>query len=359
LFDVSVREQPNGTTNVYVGNETLIQGSTVRGLVAVEQVDGDTSSTSVRFADTNQQVTVRGGRLEGLLLTRDRNAQIAQVDQLARALIADVNRIHADGQGLAAFTSVTGSMDLLATNAPLDADRAGLDTTPGNGSFYITVADDVTATPVSYRIDVDLDGTDAGTTLESLVASINAQVAGLTASITGDNRLKLVADEGTSFTFGYDGQEARPDTSGVLAALGINTFFSGTDASNIAINETLREDPALLAAAEVFLTGDGATAARIAALINTPSQTLGAASLSGFYRTMANNVAVTGASVRERAEATASVLSSLSAQRESISGVSLDEEAISLVKYERAFQGASRFVRVVDDLMTELVALVR
>ena len=359
LFDVSVREQPNGTTNVYVGNEALIQGGAVRGLTAVEQIVDGTVSTSVRFEDSNQQVTIRGGRLEGLMITRDQNAQIAKIDQLASALIADVNRIHADGQGLTAFTSVTGETDLLVTDAPLDADRAGLSVTPRNGSFYITVADDVTATPVSYRVDVDLDGTDAGTTLQSLVESINEQVTGVTASITGDNRLKFVADEGRTFTFGYDGQEARPDTSGVLAALGINTFFSGTDASNIAINGTLLEDPSKLAAAEVFLTGDGATAANIAALIGRPSETLGASSLSEFYRTIANNVAITGASVRENTEATGSVLASLSAQRESISGVNLDEEAIALVKYERAFQGASRFVRVVDDLLTELVSLVR
>ena len=53
-----------------------------------------------------------------------------------------------------------------------------------------------------------------------------------------------------------------------------------------------------------------------------------------------------------------SVRSSLQAQRESISGVSLDEEAIELVKLERAFQAAARFVSVVDGMIQGILRLV-
>ena len=42
-------------------------------------------------------------------------------------------------------------------------------------------------------------------------------------------------------------------------------------------------------------------------------------------------------------------------RRESISGVNLDEEAILLLKYQRAYQGAARFVGVVNELLDELV----
>ena len=359
LFDVSVREQPNGMINVYIGSETLIQGNSVRGLIAVKEVEGESLRTSVRFADTNQQVAVRGGQLEGLILSRDHHRQVEVLDRLASALIVEINRVHADGQGLAGFTSVTGSYDVLATDVPLDGSRAGLAFPPRNGSFYITVADDVTNTPVAYRIDVEADGTDAGTTLASLIADINARVDGVTASITSDNRLELHADDGFTFTFGHDGQEAREDTSGVLAALGINTFFTGSDARSIAINETLIEQPSLLAAASVFLPGDGENAGRLAALDATASEYLSGVSITDFYSSIANAVAVAGGAVRAEVETTDSVLSSLQAQRESISGVNLDEEAIALVKFQRAFQGAARFVSVVDELLRELVVLLR
>jgi len=359
LFDVTVREQPNGTVNVYVGSEALVQGSSVRGLIAVEEVDGDSTRMSVRFADTNQQLNVRGGRLEGLIISRDQHGQIDALNQLAAAVITDVNRIHTDGQGLIGYTSMTGSSDVLATDVPLDSSAAGLPFPPQNGSFYITVADTATATPVAYRINVDLQGSDAGTTLESLVADINAQVEGVAASVTSDNRLQLTADDGFTFTFGHDGQEAREDTSGVLAALGVNTFFTGTDAGNIAVNETIMEQPSLLAAASVFLAGDGVNAGRLAALDSAMSERLGTTSLSGLYRSIAIGVAVQSAAAHDEVEAASTVLASLRAQRESISGVNLDEEAIALVKYERAFQGAARFVSTVDDLLAELVMLIR
>ncbi|MCO6437055.1 MAG: flagellar hook-associated protein FlgK [Phycisphaerae bacterium] len=361
LFDVTVREQPNGAINVYVGSEALVQGRSVRELIAVPRTDGETTRTAVRFADTNADVDIRGGRLAGLIAARDTHAlgRIAALDELARAVIGEVNAIHADGQGLTGYRAVTGSFDVLATNAALDSTAAGLNFPPTSGSFYVTVLDDATSTPASYRIDVQLEGNDTDTTLESLVDSINTEVDGVTASITPDRRLRLVADQDRSFVFGFDGSTARADTSGVLAALGVNTLFTGSDATNIGVNASLLEDPRRLGSASAFLPGDGTTAGRIAALDTTASQRLSGQTLLEYYNAVANDVAVSSAAAQDAQDATGTVLNSLQSQRESISGVNLDEEAIALVKYQRAFQGASRFVSVVDQLISELVSLIR
>lgn len=359
IFDVSVREQSDGTINVYVGNEAIVQGGRVRGLVAVEEFEGDLARVTVRFADTNQQIQPAGGRLAGLLLSRDQDDQIDLLDQLTAALIEDVNRIHADGQGTVGITSLVGAADVLDADAPLDSAEAGLAFPPTNGSFFLTVLDTQTRTPVTSRIDVDLDGTAAGTTLNELVAMINEQVEGATATVTSDNRLAINADDGFSFTFGTDGQDARADTSGVLVGLGVNTFFTGTDSSNIGINSKLIENPSLLASASEFRPGDGSIAGRIAALNSSNSERLETTSIPSFYRSISARIAVRGASARDDVITTETVFQSLSAQREAVSGVSLDEEAIALVKFERAFQGAARFIRTVDDLLAELVSLIR
>ncbi len=362
IFDVTVREEPDGDVNVYIGSEALVQGATVRELKAVQDVDGEFIRTTARFADTNQQVQVNGGRMAGLIAARDLDAygRTDEIDTLATAIIADVNRIHADGQGLEGFTSVTGSYDVLATDAALDSSAAGLAFPPQSGSFFITVADDATGTPVSYRINVTLDGTADDTTLESLVEDINTNVSGATASITGDNRLQIVGDTGFSFTFGYDGQQARSDTSGVLAALGVNNFFQGKDASSIAVSETLVANPELLAAASVFVSGDGANAASIAALNAASSESLrGGTSIQDYFNSLSGRVAVDGSAANANMDAASSVLSALQAQKESVSGVNLDEEAVSLLKFQRAFQGVTRYVSVVDELLGELIALVR
>ncbi len=360
LFDVTAREQSDGAVNVYAGSEALVQGSAVRGLIAVPESDGEAIRTSMRFADTNQQVAVRGGRLAGLIAGRDQLAlgRVARIDELAAAFIATVNRIHADGQGLVGFTQVEGTNDVLATDVSLRDSAAGLDQPPQNGSFFVTVADDATGVGVSHRIDVQFDG-DTPTTLETLVADINERDMGVTASITGDRRIALQAADGFTFTLGQDGERARPDTSGVLAALGVNTLFTGHNARDMAVNKTVQQDDRLLAAASNFIAGDGSTALQIAELSTAANGDLGGASLPDSYNAVVTSIAVAGSAARDTEEAAAAISASLQAQKERISGVSLDEEAISLVKYERAFQGASRFVGVVNNLLNELILLVR
>lgn len=361
LFDVTVREQSNGVINVYIGSEALVQGNQYRRLMTTDGVVDQSIRTAVVFADTKQEISVAGGQIGGLVLARDQHGieQVAALDRLAAALITEVNRIHADGQGLEGIDAVTGSSFLLATDLPLNSAEVGLTTIVRSGSFYITVADDATATPLAYRINVDLDDPDNPTTLESLVAAINDQVTGMTAAVTLDSRLSLTADAGFSFTFGHDGQQARADTSGVLAALGINTFFTGEDASDIAVNGLLVNRPSLMALSSTFQTGDGTIARALAALDTTGSEQLGGVSVTEFYNSLANTVAVAAGAGETNLIAAETIMASLQAQRDSISGVNLDEEAISLLKYQRAFQGAARFVSVVDELISELLLLVR
>ena len=47
------------------------------------------------------------------------------------------------------------------------------------------------------------------------------------------------------------------------------------------------------------------------------------------------------------------------AQQQSISGVSMDEEAINLMQYQRAFQGSARFITVVDEMLQTVLGLIR
>ncbi|MFQ5489662.1 MAG: flagellar basal body rod C-terminal domain-containing protein, partial [Phycisphaerae bacterium] len=202
-----------------------------------------------------------------------------------------------------------------------------------------------------------LNGDD--TTLESLVADINATVDGVTASVTSDNRLQIDADAGFKFSFGHDGQDARRDSAGVLAALGINTFFDGGTAADLRVNAFLQANPAMLAGAAANLDGDGTNAGRLVDVGTTESDLLGGFSVEDAYNRVVNRVGVAGANALDDVEATGAVLSALRSQKESISGVNLDEEALELLKFERAYQGAARYVTTVDRMLTELMALIR
>jgi flagellar hook-associated protein 1 FlgK len=361
LFDVTVRIQDDQSITVYIGSEPLVQGGLARQLATQDVLDGEVVRTEVRFADSNAQIQIHGGRMYGLMEARESlaYARIAGLDQLAAGLIAEVNRVHANGQGLVGFTSVTGTYDVDDVTAALNSPEAGLKNGPQNGSFFIVVSDDATGTPVAYQIDVDLDGIDDDTTLESLVAQINDVTNGITASITPDHRLSLAADDGYSFTFGHDGVTAREDTAHLLAALGINTFFDGSTAGDIQVNPIVDDDASMLSASTTNLSGDGANAGQLAMVLDQASDELGGVSILDFYNGVANDVAVAGAAAQNDVEATGAILSALQTQKENISGVSLDEEAVEMIKFERAFQGAARYLSVVDQMLAEMLNIIR
>jgi flagellar hook-associated protein 1 FlgK len=82
---------------------------------------------------------------------------------------------------------------------------------------------------------------------------------------------------------------------------------------------------------------------------------LNGTSLKESYQAMINGVSVAAATAKTNVEATATVKETLEAQREALSGVSLDEEAINLMRQQRAFQAASRLISAVDEMMKTLI----
>ncbi len=353
LVQIEVREQEDGGVNVYVGNEPLIQGGINRGLTTTLEVEDNEPRRVVRFGDNTGPLTLRGGKLAGLIEVRDAHVMghVQDLDGLATALIQEVNKAHALGQGLEGFTEVTGTYDVLDSQAVLDSENAGLDFTPQNGSFLLTVKDTNSGATNTYTIDVDLDGFDNDETLDRLALKISA-AEHINAAATSDNRLRIEADDSFEFSFAED-------SSNVLAGLGINTFFSGSDGEDISVNSVLEAEGGaqLLAAASGGGPGDGANAALLAGLATESLDGLGGQSVMDYYNNLATSIAVKGSAANAAVEAADSVASSLNAQRESVSGVSLDEETISLLRLERAFQGAARFTSTVNKLMEETLAL--
>jgi flagellar hook-associated protein 1 FlgK len=368
LIEVHAVEQPNGSLSVYIGSEPVVEYGDARGLTTTEEIVNGVRLVTVRFEDNQSKIALNGGAITGTVNARDQHViqQRTELDQLVTGLIEEVNKLHAWGQGVGAelvpgertfFTNLTGTYNVLDANAALNTPAAGLDLVPQNGSFLIALHN-ADGTTRQTQINVDLDGIGADITLTQLAAALNA-VAGITASVTPDNRLNVQATAAkTSFTFS-------DDTSNVLAALGVNTFFDGTDAADISLNALLSANPEHLAATlnrdvDGFpLPGDGKNAERIALSGQSAVASLGGKSIMDFYKTMVSRVAVSGSSARAAFEAADVIVGSLTAQRESISGVSLDEEAINLLKFERAFQGSARYVQTVDRLIAEMLSLVR
>ena len=352
LMDIQTREQTGGAVNVYIGSEPLVEYSRSRGLTVETELEDGLEKATVRFADNNGTVIIRDGQLAAQLEARDEHlsGQVDQLDELARGLIYELNRVQSTGRGLVGYESITSAYAVGDTTAALNSEDADLTFPIENGSFVVHVRNQDTGETITRLIEVDLDGIGTDTSLESLAADLNA-VPGLSAGVTADNRLQLDAASGSEMWF-------TEDSSGALAALGVGALLVGTDAGTIAINSDVSDDPRLLATSLTGALGDGGNAARFAVLGETTSSLLGNQTIQDFQASIVDEVAIKASAALTAYTASDVVYSSLVAQRESVSGVSLDEEIINLTTYERAYQGATRYLGVLDDLTYEVLSLV-
>ncbi len=143
---------------------------------------------------------------------------------------------------------------------------------------------------------------------------------------------------------------------GANGSTGLN-FFTGSDATDIAVNSELTTNADNVAISETGEPGDTGIARDMAAL-SDQNIVQGSLSLDEFY---ANIVGVMGTKAHGATmmmESAEMLVSNLHEQRESVSGVSLDEEAANLIRFQSAYESAAQFISVVDEMVDVLINLV-
>ena len=101
--------------------------------------------------------------------------------------------------------------------------------------------------------------------------------------------------------------------------------------------------------------GDNANALALANLINLRPLGNGTQTFSQNYASLQFKVGTDTQSSKRTLDAQGAVLTQLKNQRDSISGVSLDEEAVDLVRFQRAFQASAKFISTIDQLTGEII----
>ena len=74
-----------------------------------------------------------------------------------------------------------------------------------------------------------------------------------------------------------------------------------------------------------------------------------------FYETLTLDIATTGKIYRSMSENEATLANGLDSKRQEIMGVSSDEELGSMIKYQQAYNAASRYVNVVSEMIETLI----
>ncbi len=216
--------------------------------------------------------------------------------------------------------------------------------------------------PTIYRVTVD--PTD---TLQDLASRIGASfgegIAGLRAEIitdlSGNDVLRIVSDTENGIEYGF-----REDTSGALAVLGLNNIFTGDAASNIGVNQSLIDNPSLLAAGRIaddgrFTEGDNTNALDMADLkdqrfsfYNLPEATLDTA-----FNTLYSDIGATNNSITSGYDYALSTLETLNTRLDTLAGVNLDEELADVLSFQYMYQASAKMITTIDEMMETLLAI--
>ncbi len=151
---------------------------------------------------------------------------------------------------------------------------------------------------------------------------------------------------------------ADTDTSGVLAAVGINTFFSGSSALNIAVCSDIAATPGRVASALGADMTDNANALRMAGLRDQTVTSLNSMTPGEFYRQMVTDIGQQLFVRQARKDNIESMVQNLGNQQSEISGVNINDEAAQMLVFEQMFKGMSKYLSTVQSLLLSLMEII-
>ena len=308
------------------------------GVVVADQLNTMSGQLSTLESQVTQQYNTLTDPTTGAI-ANDAN-EIAQLNgQIAQAQAAGIDANNLEDQrdnvidDLSQYSNVNvttqsnGMVNVSFGNAAIAAQNGTADSTPLVNGTSVDLTDNIT--------DSNLSG--AGGTVGSLL--------GLYDSTTGTGK---IADYSTTLdgiandlVTTVNGAISGADASGPSAT----PFFdpTGTTAATIAVNPSL--------------SSNGTTPPY------TAEEATAVAGLSGGTASQAYNAFVTqvGSDVQsaQNAQQTAqSLLTAIGNQRQSVSGVSLDEEMTNLIQFQQAYQASARVMSTINDTFTSLLNMV-
>jgi flagellar hook-associated protein 1 FlgK len=139
-----------------------------------------------------------------------------------------------------------------------------------------------------------------------------------------------------------------------------NDFFTGTaSAAGIQVNPLITNDTNLIAAAEgIDKPGDNGNAIAIANLQEALTMSGNTTTFGAYYDSMVSDAGLAVQQATSYYEHQSQMVLQLENYRESISGVSIDEEAVNLIKYQNAYQAAAKLITTADEMMETVLSMI-
>ena len=332
IVGVDVTVQDSGTYNISIANGyTLVQGSNASQLAAVKS-SADPARTTIAYVDaaagnveiSERQITT--GSLGGLLTFRSQDLDQARntLNQMALAFADAMNTQHQ--AGFDANGDKGGKLFDFGSPAVLSNGK-----NTGSASVTATMTDSTKVQATNYK--VEYNGTD------------------WTITRLSDN---------TSFT-------AMPDTSGNLSFDGLNVNISGSannkdsfivkPVNDVIVNmDVAISDESKLAMASAQGSGESDNT-NGQKLLDLQSAKLvgGNKTFNDAYAALVSTVGSTTASLKTSSETKVNVVTQLTKQQQSISGVNLDEEYGNLQRYQQYYLANAQVLQTASTLFDALI----
>ncbi len=280
--------------------------------------------------------TITGGELRGYLDMRDTEVKsvVDKMNILSASFIQEFNGIHRAGFG------IDGS--------------SGLD-------FF---------SPLDVTVDHDVDNTGTAVVSMTNASPTTVSVDEFEMAFTGSdaftlNNLTTNASSGTfTFTTGstFNIKDGFAVTISGAAVSGDKVTFSVSEdaASGMSVSSTITANTKKIAAGTTT-NGDGANALLMADLQNelvfnsvTWSSESGSFTFDEYYNAVVSTIGIESFSAQAILRQQEGVMLQLNSRRESISGVSIDEEMIKMIKFQQAYNASARMISMVDEMLDTL-----
>jgi flagellar hook-associated protein 1 FlgK len=242
--------------------------------------------------------------------------------------------------GFDSFESSDGSVGIVVGGVSLvtsDIRAKTLETftnTDGQRMIRASGTTDVLAI-TSGRVHGTLDARDGG--LKDLRSSIN------------DLAKNLIDEVNAVHTSGF----ALDGTTG-------RAVFLGSSAADIRVNQDLLDNPnSLQVSGSAIARGDNRVAQALSQLGNRPIAALDGQTLGNAYNRIVGRLGEDLSSVNQQLADQKVVADLLKGQRDSVSGVSIDEEMADLTRFQRGYQASAKLINTIDELMDTTLSLKR
>jgi len=151
---------------------------------------------------------------------------------------------------------------------------------------------------------------------------------------------------------------ANSDTSGVLAAVGINTFFCGSSAADIAVCSEIADSPGRIATALGADMTDNTNALRMAEVRNQTISGLNSLTASEFYRRLVTDLGQQVYIKQIRQDNMQAMVQNLASQQSEISGVNINDEAARMLVFEQMFTAMAKYLNTVKSSIFALMEVI-